>query len=112
MLDVSFELTNKNTEYRHIYNEYKEGLMLFDLMQNEVWNKAKEDTLALKKYYNKNKLLFVDKNKTIKSYDDISGEVISNYQVLFEKQWINSLREKRTIFIDNKVLKRIKKILK
>ena len=81
-------------------------------MENEVWNKAKEDTLALKKYYNNNKSLFLNDNKTIKPYNDIRGEVISNYQVLFEKQWINSLREKRTIFIDNKVLKRIKKILK
>lgn len=87
-------------------------MLLFDLMENEVWNKAKEDTLALKNYYNNNKLLFMDENKTVKSYDDISGEVISNYQVLFEKQWINSLREKKTIFIDKKVLKRIKKILK
>jgi peptidyl-prolyl cis-trans isomerase SurA len=105
-------LLTENEQYRNIYNEYKDGLLLFDLMENEVWNKAKEDTLALKKYYNNNKLLFVDENKTVKSYDDISGEVISNYQVLFEKQWINSLREKRTIFIDKKVLKRIKKILK
>ena len=105
-------LLTENEKYRNIYNEYRDGLLLFDLMENEVWNKAKEDTLALKKYYNNNKLLFVDENKTIKSYDDISGEVISNYQVLFEKQWINSLREKRTIFIDKKVLKRIKKILK
>ena len=87
-------------------------MLLFDLMENEIWNKAKKDTLALKKYYNNNKLLFVDENKSIKPYSDISGEVISNYQLLFEKQWINSLREKRTIFIDKKVLKRIKKILK
>ena len=105
-------LLTENEQYRNIYNEYRDGLLLFDLMENEVWNNAKNDTLALKKYYNNNKLLFVDKNKTIKSYDDISGEVISNYQVLFEKQWINSLREKRTIFINKKVLKRIKKILK
>ena len=105
-------LLTENEQYRNIYNEYRDGLLLFDLMENEVWNKAKEDTLALKKYYNNNKSLFVDKNKTIKSYNDISGEVISNYQLLFEKEWINSLREKRTIFIDKKVLKRIKKILK
>ena len=105
-------LLTENENYRNIYNEYRDGLLLFDLMENEIWNKAKKDTLALKKYYNNNKLLFVDENKSIKPYSDISGEVISNYQLLFEKQWINSLREKRTIFIDKKVLKRIKKILK
>jgi len=105
-------LFTQNSHYRHVYTEYRDGLLLFDLMENEVWNKAKDDTLALKKYYNKNKSLFLNDNKTIKPYNDIRGEVISNYQVLFEKQWINSLREKRTIFIDKKVLKRIKKILK
>ena len=105
-------LFTQNSHYRDVYTEYRDGLLLFDLMENEVWNKAKEDTLALKKYYNKNKSLFLNDNKTIKPYNDIRGEVISNYQVLFEKQWINSLREKRTIFIDKKVLKRIKKILK
>ena len=105
-------LFTQNSHYRHVYTEYRDGLLLFDLMENEVWNKAKEDTLALKKYYNNNKSLFLNDNKTIKPYNDIRGEVISNYQVLFEKQWINSLREKRTIFINKKVLKRIKKILK
>ena len=51
-------------------------------------------------------------DKSIKPYDEVSGEVISNYQVLFEKKWINSLRKKRTIFIDKKVLKKIKKNIK
>ena len=105
-------LYTENENYRFVYNEYRDGLLLFDLMSNEVWNKAKEDTLALKKYYNNNKSLFVNVNKTIKPYDQVSGEVISNYQLLFENKWINSLREKRTIFIDKKVLKRIKKNIK
>jgi peptidyl-prolyl cis-trans isomerase SurA len=105
-------LYSENENYRFVYNEYRDGLLLFDLMTNEVWNKAKEDTLALKKYYNNNKSLFANVDKTIKPFDEVSGEVISNYQVLFEKKWINSLREKRTIFIDKKVLKKIKKNIK
>ncbi len=105
-------LYSENENYRFVYNEYRDGLLLFDLMTNEVWNKAKEDTLALKKYYNNNKSLFANVDKTIKPYDEVSGEVISNYQLLFEKKWINSLREKRTIFIDKKVLKKIKKNIK
>jgi len=105
-------LYTENDKYRFIYNEYRDGLLLFDLMENEVWNRVKEDTLALKKYYNNNKSLFMNIDKSIKPYDEVSGEVISNYQVLFEKKWINSLRKKRTIFIDKKVLKKIKKNIK
>ena len=105
-------LLTENEEYRYVFDEYRDGLLLFDLMENEVWNKAKEDTLSLKKYYNNNKSLFDDDKKNINTYNDISAEVISSYQLLFEKKWTGSLREKRTIFINQKVLKRIKKIIK
>ena len=105
-------LLSENTEYRHIYNEYKEGLMLFDLMQNEVWNKAKEDTIGLKSYFKNNKSLFKITNKTNPLYEDISAEVISKYQITFENNWIKTLRKKNAIFIDKKVIKKIKKTLK
>ena len=104
-------LLSENTEYRYIYNEYKEGLMLFDLMQNEVWNKAKEDTIGLKTYFKNNKSLFKIANNANPLYEDISGEVISKYQIIFENNWITSLRQKNAIFIDKKVLKKIKKTI-
>ncbi|MDC1534869.1 peptidylprolyl isomerase [Flavobacteriaceae bacterium] len=105
-------LLTENKEYRHIYNEYKDGLLLFDLMENEVWNKAKEDTIALEKYYYDNKLPISNNTKKMTPYKDIPGEVISKYQLLFENKWIKSLKDKREIFINKKVLKKIKKKLK
>jgi peptidyl-prolyl cis-trans isomerase SurA len=104
-------LITENKEYRDIYNEYRDGLLLFDLLENEVWNKAKEDTLALKKYYDENKLLFKNIKKPVNSISDIPAEVISSFQQLFEKKWVNSLRHNRTIIINKKVLKKIKKNL-
>ena len=105
-------LLTENAEYRYIYNEYKEGLMLFDLMQNEVWNKAKEDTIGLKSYFKNNKSLFKITNNVNPLYEDISAEVISKYQITFENNWIKTLRKKNAIFIDKKVIKKIKKTLK
>ena len=101
-------LLSENQEYRYVYNEYKEGLLLFDLMESEVWNKAKDDTLGLKKYFNENKSLFKDSEMVFNIEQEIPGEVISKYQVLFEKKWIKSLREKKVIFINRKVLKKTK----
>jgi peptidyl-prolyl cis-trans isomerase SurA len=101
-------LLSENQEYRYVYNEYKEGLLLFDLMESEVWNKAKDDTLGLKKYFNENKSLFNDSEMVFNIEQEIPGEVISKYQVLFEKKWIKSLREKKVIFINRKVLKKTK----
>lgn len=48
-------LENEYVEFATIMQEYREGLLLFDLMEKEVWNKAKADTLGLKEFYNENK---------------------------------------------------------
>ncbi len=45
------QLPKKHPEYRRIVKEYKEGIMLFDLMNQKVWKKATDDTSALKSYY-------------------------------------------------------------
>lgn len=44
-------LEEENQEYAQILNEYREGLLLFDFMENTVWNAANTDTVALKNYY-------------------------------------------------------------
>ncbi|MBT25069.1 MAG: hypothetical protein CML60_01515, partial [Rhodobacteraceae bacterium] len=32
-----------------------DGLLLFDLMEKEVWNKASKDSLGIEKYYDEHK---------------------------------------------------------
>jgi len=48
-------LENYNEEFRHQMNEFKDGNLFFEIMQQEIWNKAQNDTLALKQYFDKNK---------------------------------------------------------
>lgn len=45
----------KYPEYAFLLNEYREGLMLFEVMEKEVWNKAIEDSIGLKSFFNSNK---------------------------------------------------------
>lgn len=48
---------NLETEYPEFgmtMNEYRDGLLLFDLMEKEIWEKAKKDTLGLEAYYKAN----------------------------------------------------------
>jgi peptidyl-prolyl cis-trans isomerase SurA len=47
-------LENENPEFAKVLNEYREGLLLFDLMEDKVWNLAKTDSLGLKTYFDKN----------------------------------------------------------
>lgn len=44
-------LAEKYPEYRFLAQEYEEGLLLFEIMSDNVWNKAVSDTTGLKKYY-------------------------------------------------------------
>ena len=48
-------LEKVNAEYAHVLAEYRDGLLLFDLMQEKVWNAVQKDTMAIETYYNKNK---------------------------------------------------------
>lgn len=44
-------LPEKNPDFRHLVKEYRDGILLFTLMEDRVWKKAVEDTLGLKAYY-------------------------------------------------------------
>lgn len=41
----------KYPEYGHLLKEYEEGLLLFEIMQKEVWNRALEDSIGARQYY-------------------------------------------------------------
>lgn len=44
-------LQQTHPEYRNLVNEYREGMLLFAIMEEEVWNKATADSAALRSYY-------------------------------------------------------------
>lgn len=48
------ELMASNPEYRNLLTEYREGILLFSIMEREVWNKASADTAGQRSYYEAN----------------------------------------------------------
>ena len=50
-------------EFSAVMDEYRDGLLLFDLMEKEIWNKSKTDTLGLKSFYDKNLKNYQWKNR-------------------------------------------------
>ncbi|MBY8963539.1 peptidylprolyl isomerase [Flavobacterium sp. D11R37] len=48
-------LENEFPEFGIVMEEYRDGLLLFDLMEKEIWEKAKTDTLGLESFYNSHK---------------------------------------------------------
>ena len=60
-------LEEKYPEFKMLVNEYHDGILLFDLMDKEVWKKAEKDTTGLKNFYeqNKNDYMWDKRVKTI-----------------------------------------------
>ncbi len=191
-------LEEENQEYASIINEYRNGLLVFDVMNENIWKVAKEDSIGLIKYYENTKSnynwkkrvdvdilsatdeKFASKAKSLleagteipeikeqlnvdgkvnviittgifeidqselpqgfeaikgisktykrdsssivvnvkevlepstKEYEDVKGNVLSNYQTYVEKKWMESLRGKYIVKINKKALKRVKKEL-
>jgi len=50
-------------DFSAVMEEYRDGLLLFDLMEKEIWERSKTDTLGLKNFYDKNKSNYNWKNR-------------------------------------------------
>ncbi len=58
-------LEYSNKEYRMILQEYRDGILLFNLMEQEVWGKAVSDTTGQKEYYSKFKNKYAMKESAV-----------------------------------------------
>ncbi|MCB0457980.1 MAG: peptidylprolyl isomerase [Flavobacteriaceae bacterium] len=192
------KLEEENDEYAGIIQEYRDGLLIFEVMAENVWNKAKNDTLRLQQFYNNskenyksnqqlngaifsssqkeiltqvNELLASGKNPEeikkqlnttdkiqvlvtegffdldnnqlppnfelkegiskiyetgssfslvkvnfvapprVRELDEVKGRVISDFQNTIEKEWVQSLKTKYTVEVNQKTLKKLKKEL-
>jgi len=91
-------LENNDTEFAHIYKEYEEGLLLFELLQNKIWN-ASKDSIAVESYYNKHEKEYVLEKRfegviavssSKKTAKKVKKELTKNNSVESIKKMINS----------------------
>ena len=88
-------------------SEYRDGLLLFDLMETTIWNAAKTDSTAIEEFYESNKANYVKpkrldaivasstKQKTLKKVSKLLSENIALDQI---KSLVNSNNKVDVIF--------------
>jgi peptidyl-prolyl cis-trans isomerase SurA len=69
--------------------EYHDGMLLFELMKKEVWDKATEDTIGLKKYYEENKNVYNNQTEfdiSVFEYKDDNVRISAEKLLLDERE--------------------------
>ncbi len=49
------QLEKKYSDFNNLMSEYRDGILLFNVSNKEVWNRAMEDTVGLEKFFEANK---------------------------------------------------------
>lgn len=81
------QLPAKNPEFRHLVQEYRDGILLFTLMEQKVWKKAVEDTTGLQTYYDTHQAEFeADEMIDVKEYRATEKSVIEQVDKLLAQR--------------------------
>lgn len=67
------ELEAENADYRNLLHEYRDGILLFDISNREVWNKASADTVGLDEFFRANRAKYAWEAPKFKSLIIFAG---------------------------------------
>ena len=83
-------------EFAAVVEEYRDGLLLFDLMEKEIWQRSKTDTIGLKKFYNDfSKKPMWQKRLDVTVASSTKMDVMKKALVLFKKGMdVKTIKEK------------------
>lgn len=86
---INFEdaqLEAKYPEYKNLLKEYRDGILLFDLTDREVWSKAIKDTAGLRVYYSKNKTNYLwEERAETTTYKCLNDKIAKQVRGLLNK---------------------------
>lgn len=85
------QLDRKYPEFKALMKEYHDGILLYEVMTDKVWNKAIKDTAGLRVYFNANNNKYVwGERVNAYVYECSSKEVAANVANLLKSDTISS----------------------
>ena len=88
-------LEKKYIDFRLLMQEYRDGILLFDLTDKKVWTKAVKDTVGLQKYYEQNKDKYMwGQRLNATTYSCLNDKVAIELQKLLKKSEKKGYKEK------------------
>ncbi len=85
------QLDNKYPEFKALMKEYHDGILLYEVMTDKVWNKAIKDTAGLRVYFNANNNKYVwGERANAYVYECTSKEVATKVATLLKSDTISS----------------------
>ena len=82
-------LENEFPEFSAVMDEYRDGLLLFDLMDKEIWQRSKTDTIGLKSFYETQKDKHLWKTR-------VDAEIYSSTDLEKMKKALSMLKKNQT----------------
>jgi peptidyl-prolyl cis-trans isomerase SurA len=84
-------LPTKYPEYRALLKEYHDGIILYEIMQDRVWNKAVKDTAGLRAYFMENQSKYTwQKRLDATVYECLTKDIAANVSGMLKNDTINS----------------------
>ena len=85
------KLETKYPEFKALMQEYHDGILLYEIMTDKVWNRATRDTMGLKAFYeiNKDKYKWADRADAM-VYECLNKDIANNVYKMIQNDTINS----------------------
>jgi peptidyl-prolyl cis-trans isomerase SurA len=94
------KLAGKYPEYKALVTEYHDGILLYEIMTDKVWNKAMKDTVGLKSFFEANRSKYMWGNRVdAVVYECSSQKIADQVSKMIANDTINS---KHVIDVINK----------
>ena len=85
------KLSDKYPEYKALVKEYHDGIILYEIMSDKVWNKAVKDTSGLKKFFEQNRSKYTWSDRIDATvYECLNKQIAESVFNMIKNDTINS----------------------